>query len=280
LRLVEVPPKKVKPKKTSEDDDDEDLEPKEVLKYPQSSRFQDDWEDGVAFLALASADIHGGVKYRITLKNRDPSIKVSAAMKIVITEDTTAFEDSERNIHPEDFDEIKRAKPKVPGVKESAFIQGSNAVMRTFQVASLTPFIPKSDTVYRSTFRTGPGSENIFMKGLEFEVNEHSSQLYAQVFIYSAPEDLFLALYRQNDGGSAQQVARSGLGRYANALGPAPLVPGKYRLVVHPNQESTGLPEGSQTFRFGLDVLLEQSEIGGASDFTAVVEEVELCNQR
>lgn len=57
-------------------------------------------------------------------------------------------------------------------------------------------------------------------------------------------------------------------------------MPGKYRLVVHPNQESTGLPEGSQTFRFGLDVLLEQSEIGGASDFTSVVEEVELCNQR
>jgi hypothetical protein len=50
--------------------------------------------------------------------------------------------------------------------------------------------------------------------------------------------------------------------------------------VVHPNQESTSLPEGSQAFRFGLDVLLEQSEIGGATDFTAVVEEVELCNQR
>jgi len=95
------------------------------------------------------------------------------------------------------------------------------------------------------------------MRGLDFEITEASTQFYAQIFAYSAPEDLFVALYRLSDGGSEQQVARSGLGRYANALGPAPLVPGKYRVVVHPNQDSTSLPEGSQTFRFGLDVLLE-----------------------
>lgn len=53
-------------------------------------------------------------------------------MKLVITENTAAYEDSDRDVHPQDFDEVKRVKPKVPGVKESAFIQGSNAVMRTF----------------------------------------------------------------------------------------------------------------------------------------------------
>lgn len=258
----------------------ETVPPKEMLTYPRSSRYQDDWEDGVAFVAMASADLRPGARYRVSLKNRDSAIKVRATMKLLITEDTNALESRGSNLHPNDFDEIKRAKPKVPGLKESAFIQGSNAVMRTFNVATLAPFVPKSRTVYRSTFRTGPGSENTFMRGLEFEVNEHSSQLYAQLFVYEAPEDLFMALYRSNEGESARQVARSSLGRYANALGPAPLVPGKYRLVVHPNQDSTSLPEGSQAFRFGLDVLLEQSEIGGASDFTAVVEEVELCNQR
>jgi hypothetical protein len=287
-----VPPKKAKvatetksgdkSKKDSaaEPEPGDAIEPKEVLKYPQSTRYQDDWEDGVAFVAMASADIHHGTRYRVTLKNRDSAIKVRATMKLLITENTKANEVTDSNVHPQSFDEIQRVKPKVPGLKESAFIQGSNAVMRTFQVASLAPFVPKSSVVYQSAFQTGAGSQNTFMKGLEFEVTEASTQLYAQVFVYSAPEDLYLALYRSNEGGSALQVARSSLGRYANALGPAPLVPGKYRLVVHPNQDSTSLPEGSQAFRFGLDVLLEQSEIGGASDFTAVVEEVELCNQR
>lgn len=75
-------------------------------------------------------------------------------------------------------------------------------------------------------------------------------------------------------------MARSNFGKYANFLGPAPLVPGHYKLVVHPNQDSTSLPQGTHGFKFGLDVLIEQSEIGGASDFTAVVEEVEMCNHR
>jgi len=149
--------------------------PKESLKYPHSSRYQDDWEDGVAFVAMASADIRHGVRYRVSLKNRDSAIRVRATMKLIITEDTNDNESTDSNVHPRDFDEIKRAKPKVPGLKESAFIQGSNAVMRTFNVASLAPFVPKSRSVYRSTFHTGPGSENTFMNGLEFEVNEHST---------------------------------------------------------------------------------------------------------
>jgi hypothetical protein len=33
-----------------------------------------------------------------------------------------------------------------------------------------------------------------------------------------------------------------------------------------------------EAIRFGLDVLLEQSDIGGAADFDVVVEEVELCS--
>lgn len=57
-----------------------------------------------------------------------------------------------------------------------------------------------------------------------------------------AQYDLFLALYRLDDIEMSEIVARSSFGKYANTLGPAPLVPGKYRLVVHPNQESTSLP--------------------------------------
>lgn len=249
-------------------------------KRPVSSRYHDDWEDGVSYVALASSGIRHQVRYRISLKNRDASIQVKATLKLLIAERAAVPEGPGSDVHPQDFEEVKRVKPKVPGLKESAFIQGSKVVMQTFKVTTLQPFIPKSNTVYHSAFSTGPGTDNSFMKGLEFEVTETSSQLYAQVFAYTGPEDLFLALYRLSEGDSAQQVARSGLGRYANALGPAPLTAGKYRLVVHPNQESTSLPEGSHAFRFGLDVLLEQSSIGGAADFSAVVEEVELCNQR
>jgi len=71
---------------------------------------------------------------------------------------------------------------------------------------------------------------------------------------------------------------RSTLGKYANALGPATLTKGKYRLVIHPDQDSKTLAEGSELIRFGLDVLLEKSNIGGAKDFDVVVEEVELCS--
>lgn len=179
------------------------MEPKEKLKYPQVARNQDDWEDGVSFVALSSADIHHGVRYRIILKNRDSATAVKATMKIVLTEDARADDTYDSNIHPQSFDEVQRVKPKVPGLKESSFIQGSNAVMRTFQVASLAPFVPKSNVIYQSLVKTGPDSKNNFMRGLEFEVTEASTQLYAQVYVYSAPEDLHLALYRSEGAGSA-----------------------------------------------------------------------------
>ena len=151
--------------------------------------------------------------------------------------------------------------------------------MRTFNVASLTPFVPKSEQVYQGTFQTGDGTDNDFMKGIEFDVKEHASQIFAQIYVMQAQHDLFMSLYRLSDEeGTAQIVARSSFGKYVNTLGPAPLVPGKYRLVIHPNQDSTSLQHGTHSFKFGLDVLLEESEIGGASDFTSVVEEVEMCN--
>jgi hypothetical protein len=73
-------------------------------------------------------------------------------------------------------------------------------------------------------------------------------------------------------------VARSTLGKYANALGPATLTKGKYRLVLHPDQDSTSVAANKEMIRFGIDVLLENSDIGGADDFEVVVEEVELCS--
>jgi hypothetical protein len=122
------------------------------LSHAQSSRYFDDWEEGVSFLALASGDLKGNKNYRIVVKNRDAASLVTAKIKIMITENTKDLDEVRAHNFPESFDEIKRIKPKVPGLKESSFIQGSNAVMRTFNVASLAPFIPKSKTVYQGTF--------------------------------------------------------------------------------------------------------------------------------
>lgn len=87
LRLAEVPKKKAKasPSVGKEEkakkhpaqphsEPGEAVAAKEVLKYPQSSRYEDDWEEGVAFVAMASADIRHGVRYRVTLRNRDSAI--------------------------------------------------------------------------------------------------------------------------------------------------------------------------------------------------------------
>jgi len=52
---------------------------------------------------------------------------------------------------------------------------------------------------------------------------------------------------------------------------------GKYRLVVHPDQDSASLSTSTELIRFGLDVLLEKPGIM-EGDFDIVVAEVELCN--
>lgn len=152
-------------------------------------------------------------------------------------------------------------------------------VMDTFKVTSLSPFIPKSSRVYQAVFQTGAGTDDSFMQSLDFEIAEQSTQLYAQVMEYSGREDLFVSVYSADDGGGEgrRQVARSSLGKYANALGPVTLTKGKYRLVVHPDQDSTTLASSSELIRFGLDVLLEKPGTA-AGDFDIVVEEVELCS--
>ena len=75
---------------------------------------------------------------------------------------------------------------------------------------------------------------------------------------FSGREDLFVSVYSADaDGGEGtRQVARSTLGKYANALGPVTLTKGKYRLVVHPDQDGAALAASSEVIRFGLDVLL------------------------
>lgn len=98
---------------------------------------------------------------------------------------------------------------------------------------------------------------------------------------FSGREDLFITVYSVDDNGKGQaieEVVRSQLGKYANALGPATLTKGKYRMIIHPDQDSSALAEGSELIRFGIDVLLEKKDIGAARDFDVVVEEVELCS--
>lgn len=226
LRLIEVP----KEEPASAPKEGEEEKPVNVPeKHPRSSRTRDDWEDGVAYESLLSSDIHLNTKYRLRLANRDPAATARTALKLVVTErfESSTFR-SESEILPSDFAEVSRVKPKVPGLKESAFIQGSRKVMETFKVASLSPFVPQSAKVYQAVFRTGPGTDDSFMKGLEFEVTEQSTQIFAQVLEYSGREDLFLSVYDISGGAGtgSRQVARSTLGKYANALGPVTLTKG------------------------------------------------------
>jgi hypothetical protein len=128
-------------------------------------------------------------------------------------------------------------------------------------------------------YKTGEGTDDTFLKSLDFEVKEQSTQVYAQVAEFSGKEDLFLSIFTQDDehGEGSRQVARSSLGKYANALGPVTIPKGKYRLVVHPDQDSASLASGAELIRFGLDVLLEKQGMM-EGDFDIVVEEVELCS--
>ena len=149
--------------------------------------------------------------------------------------------------------------------------------MEAFKVASLQPYVPKSQKVYQAMFKTGKDTDDSFMASLDFEVDEQTAQIYVQVMEYSGREDLFVTVYADGYGDS-MEVARSTLGKYANALGPAVLTKGKYRLVVHPDQDSTSVDANKEMIKFGLDVLLEKSDIGGDGDFDVVIEEVELCS--
>jgi len=76
-------------------------------------------------------------------------------LKIVVTEHIGNGKTRGREVVPQNFEEVAREKPKVPGVKEGAFIQGSRMVMDTFKVTSLSPFVPKSSKVYQAEFKTG-----------------------------------------------------------------------------------------------------------------------------
>ena len=176
ISLTELP-------KAASDDAKGDADPASKVqpqeKHPRSSRYQDDWEDGVTYEALLSTDLHQNTRYRMRLLNRDAAMTARASLKLVVTE---RYEGSktgnDAQILPKSFGEVMRVKPKVPGLKESAFIQGSNAVMQAFKVAALQPFVPKSQKVYQGVFRTGAGTDDSFMPSLPFTVSEESAQLY------------------------------------------------------------------------------------------------------
>ena len=96
----------------------------------------------------------------------------------MVTEDLDRVSSSSKHMKtllPQAFSEIVRTKPKIPGLKESSFIQGSRAIMDTFKVTSLQPFQPRSQTVYSSPYKTGPSSDDSFMHGLAFDVHEPSA---------------------------------------------------------------------------------------------------------
>ena len=109
-----------------EDIDDEDEEktkhsPHQKTKKPKSTRYFDGWEDGIAYESLISTDIHENTGYRVRLKNRDSSTSAKAQLKLVISEHFDNSNSGSDNV-PRSFEEVMRVKPKVPGLKESAFI--------------------------------------------------------------------------------------------------------------------------------------------------------------
>lgn len=123
-------------------------DPEHTIKA-KSSRYHDNWEDGVAYESLLAVDIHENTRYRLRLLNKDASNRARASLKLVITEPHSGWAGgSEAEILPRSFEEVMRVKPKVPGLKESSFIQGNKSVMEAFKVAELQPFVPKSQKVY------------------------------------------------------------------------------------------------------------------------------------
>lgn len=64
-------------------------------------------------------DVKTGVKYRLRLKNRDPSDHAETSFKLVITEYDSKRKSSRGGdeILPKSMDEVKRVKPAIPGMK-------------------------------------------------------------------------------------------------------------------------------------------------------------------
>jgi hypothetical protein len=69
-------------------------------------------------------DVKTGVKYRLRLKNRDPSDHAETSFKLVITEYDAKRKSSRSGdeVLPRSIDEIKRVKPALPGMKQTAFL--------------------------------------------------------------------------------------------------------------------------------------------------------------
>ena len=69
-------------------------------------------------------DVKTGVKYRLRLKNRDPSDHAETSFKLVITEYDPKRKSSRGGdeILPKSIDEVKRVKPALPGMKQTAFL--------------------------------------------------------------------------------------------------------------------------------------------------------------
>jgi len=65
------------------------------------------------------SDVKTGIKYRLRLKNRDPSDHAETSFKLVITE----YDPKRKSIRigdeifPKSIDEVKRVKPALPGMK-------------------------------------------------------------------------------------------------------------------------------------------------------------------
>ena len=72
--------------------------------------------------------------------------------------------------------------------------------MKIFEVASLTPFIPKSNKVFQGIFKTGSSQEDTFMKSLEFTIEDLESEIFVQTIALNGKDDIFTTLYSLDNG--------------------------------------------------------------------------------
>jgi hypothetical protein len=118
----------------------------------RTEKMKDEKDDTTSFFALKDVESKPNTKYNLVLRNRDDSIESEdIQFKVIFTEKgwEGKISGSGGNYLPVNINEVMRVKPKVPGLKESSFIQGTKYVMEAFSVASLTPFVPASMKAYQ-----------------------------------------------------------------------------------------------------------------------------------